>query len=220
MNPNKERIYIFVNGIMTWPGSTKSWNANAVTHCMCYRRIFAEKLEYFTLPTISRIIGQKDRAEKLRKRIQRYIHNGWEIVLVGHSNGCDVILDTLESMAWPRVEEIHLISAACEENFEENGLNEALRRKWVGRVFIYQALQDKPLRLAATLFGKIFGYGKLGIATRDQMNLCDDIEDRDQRVTVVQEETFGHSTWFKEAHFIDTMRLILRDPISGDTTYN
>lgn len=204
----KPTVNVFVNGIMNFPGASNNWNSNAVTHFTCYLQRFSEKLEYFSGPFMTRRMFQKRRAERLRKKLQRYIHKGWSVNLFAHSNGCDVVLDTLRDMQWPRIEEIHLLSAACESDFEENGLNAALRNNMVGHVFVYVAERDLPLKLAGTLLGMFFGYGTLG--RTGPMRVCNEIQCVEKRVTVIRQPDFGHSTWFKEENFNDTMRLLAR----------
>jgi esterase/lipase superfamily enzyme len=196
----KKRIYIFVNGIMTFPGESDNWNAKAVTHFIVSKLTPAEKLEYFSGFLLSRAIWQKKRAEKLRKKLQFYINQGWEICLVAHSNGADVVLDTLRDMNWPAMKELHLFSPACESDFVKNGLNGAMADGRIDKVSVYIAEKDLPLRLAGTLIGWISGFGQLG--RTGPMRVCEDVS---SRVRVVRESDFGHSTWWSEENFAETM---------------
>lgn len=197
------RIYLFVPGINTFPGLSKNWNGKAATHFICYNQYFAEKVEYF-VTALTRPIGQNYRAGKLVATLQRYIEAGWEIVLCGHSNGSDVILDALRSLDWPRIEELHLISPACEADFDKNGLNVALRANRIGLVKVFIAGRDLPLRLAGTKFGRALGFGTLG------SNAGAEAVDPTiaGKVQTVREPGFGHSTWFRKENFTATMNKV------------
>lgn len=125
-------------------------------------------------------------------------YQGWEIVLVGHSNGCDVICDTLKLNPNVQIHELHLISAACEADFEKNGIN-AIK---ASRVVIYIATKDKALKLATLKPARWLGYGVLGKTGPANVRLG-------QRLSIFEEEEFGHSDWFSDTNFDTTMDLIL-----------
>lgn len=196
-------VYIFVNGIMTLPGCSDNWNSKAVTHFIL-RAQFAEKLEYFTAPFLTRRLLQKRRAAKLRLKLQYYTNEDWNIILVGHSNGGDVILDTLKDAGWPRIKAIHFIAGACEADFGENGLNDAMRTGRIGEVFVHIGERDIPLKLAGTLLGMISGYGQLG--RTGPMRVHPGV---DNRVHVKRYPEYGHSTFFSDENFESTMGEIL-----------
>lgn len=191
-------VYLFVNGIMTFPGSGKNWTGKAVTWNHVELGIISEKIEYFSGALFSRSIGQKARAKKLIKTLMYYIIAEFDIVLVGHSNGCDVILDALKEMSWPKIKEVHLISGACEADFDKNELN--LSGKQIGLIRVYVAGKDKALKMAATFLGRLLGYGSLGKTGTINSN-HDNVE------TIVEPE-FGHSDWFAGRSFNETMLLI------------
>ncbi|MEN8134312.1 MAG: alpha/beta hydrolase [Thermodesulfobacteriota bacterium] len=190
--PADKTVCIFVNGILTLPGESDNWNGKAVTWTHLNTPFRAEKVEYLVGP-ISRVLGQKKRARKLIKTLRFY--QGWRIILVGHSNGCDVILDALRKMDWPRIERLHLLSGACEADFDKNGLNEAGTR--IGSICVYVAKRDRALRLADTITGRLLGYGALGKSGPINPALP---------VETVAEPKFRHSDWFKAEHFKTTMQ--------------
>lgn len=204
-----KRVFVFINGILTWPGSVHNWTARAEVYFQCYHEQFAVTMEYLTLPSITRFLFQRMRARKLQEKIQQFIHRrGWEIVLVGHSNGCDAILDCLRIMDWPRVEELHLISAACDEDFDRNGLNQALCKNLIGKVHWYRGGKDWALWFAHNWFSKrVLGYGTLG--RTGPTNLDPLIPQIDKRIIAHEREDFGHSSWFTENNFARTMGMIL-----------
>lgn len=199
-----KRVSIFVCGILTFPGASRNWTGRAVTWTHRHTDQRAEKIEYFVGP-ISRAFGQRHRAHKLARTLEFY--EGWDINLVGHSNGCDVILDTLREMPWMPIRSLHLISAACSADSRANGLDELLSGRAVPfsrpsepivqRATVYIAGRDRALLLAGTITGKALGYGTLG-RTGPVIWM--------HPVHVVKEPAYGHSDWFTPDNFDSTMK--------------
>jgi pimeloyl-ACP methyl ester carboxylesterase len=191
----KKTVYLYVNGILTRPGHSKNWTGRAVTWSHVNRAAFAEKVEYYTGP-LTRVFGQKKRAAKLARVLNFY--RGWRIVLVGHSNGCDVICDCLRDHAVSEIAELHLLSAACKADFSKNGLN-SLPPHWLTSIRVYIAQKDWALKLASTWSARhLLGYGALG--RKGPVNPT-------RRVDIVR-RNFGHSDWFAGEKFDRTMDLI------------
>jgi pimeloyl-ACP methyl ester carboxylesterase len=201
------RVFIFVNGILTFPGESKNWNARAVTFTHNHSgtppgaRTVAEKLEYWAGP-IDRVFGQKSRAAKLADLLRAYA--GWQINLIGHSNGADVIVDCLRDYGrastpcapgLPCIEYLHLVCAACEADFNRNGLNLALAQGRVVNITNYRGTKDYSLALAHSWPGKLLGYGTLGLSGPIDAAKCLDI----------RWDNYGHSTCWNNAHFPRTM---------------
>lgn len=193
------RVNIYVPGIMTLPGAARNWSGRAVTftHRTTGGDIVAEKVEYFTTP-LTRPLRDGSRARKLARTIEFY--RDWAIRLIGHSNGCDVILDALKLLKWSvPVEQLHLVCAACEADFGKNGLNGALQSGAVGEVFTYVAEQDKALRWARTVPGRLLGFGTLGI--KGPQNVDPAVEHLSY-LTIWH--TFGHSDCWRDENFEQT----------------
>ena len=199
MNPART-IYLFVNGIATWPGNFTNWNKRAVTFTHTRTEHRAEAFEYFCTP-LTRPFKEDQRAKHFARALNDYSRAGWNIICVGHSNGCDVILDGLKRAKWPRVESVHLVCGACEADFSRNGLNLALASKDVGRAYVYCAEKDWALPLAHTLPGKILGYGTLGL--HGALHIADDVKDQ---VGQLWWRDYGHSTCWEPDHFVSTMK--------------
>jgi len=199
-------IYLFVNGIATWPGNFTNWNKRAVTFTHTTTEHRAEAFEYFCTP-ILRPFREDERAKHFARAVREYSRLGWKIVCVGHSNGCNVILDGLKRAGWPRVEAIHLVCGACEADFARNGLNYALSFGHVGNVFVYNAEQDWALPLAHTLPGKLLGYGALGLHGAQHIN-----EGVKDRVAQNWWRDYGHSTCWLPEHFKSTMQNFFGPP--------
>lgn len=204
-------VYIAVNGILTLPGSSRAWTDRATTwfHSESRALIQAEKFEYFATP-LTRRLRQHAHARDLADLIRSYA--GRRIHLIGHSNGCDLILRALALDSTP-LASIHLIAAACDEDFNRNGLNNALLFDQLGAVHVYTSPDDAALKWAArpsrALLGWLgLGYGILGLVGPQRV-----LEYADQRHLVHRYDRpgFGHSTWFADPHFDATLNLVLHN---------
>jgi hypothetical protein len=185
-------VYIFVSGILTVPGRVENWTGKAATWVNLYTAAKGENIDYLTGV---RRQGELEHVERLTVVMDQYYANSWDIVLTGHSNGCDVILDSLVEQNWPPVKALHLISGACEADFERNGLNDA-PIPWIS---VWVAGQDRALALADTRAGRWLGYGTLGLEGPRNAAVP---------VTHVNEPDYDHGDWFLPENFTRTMEII------------
>lgn len=207
----KRRVFLFINGILNLPGDAEGWTDRAVTWTHIHTDARAEKFEYAAGP-LTRLIRQQARAEKFARMLSYYPASEWDVHLVGHSNGCDIILRALQVVpAYRRIGGVHLISAAAEADFDRNGLNERLWDGGLGRVQVYCAGKDWALWLAAIFTGFRFGtLGKTGPANPAYL--------RAGCVQTIVEPGFGHSTWFEKGQFDRTMELVTGGNIQAPST--
>jgi len=197
-----KRVYIYVNGILTWPGDSKNWNGRAVTWTHINSEAKAEKCEYWVGP-ISRAFGQKKRAEKLY--VTSTYYRTWEQIIVGHSNGADVILSAMRDWPdFPHVSALHLVCGATNADFQKNMLNFFLLLGRIDRVYVYVAGNDRALRLAHTIPGKILGYGTMGLG--HYLNIDARVKDRVSVINAGKWKHYGHSDCWKDENFDETMR--------------
>jgi len=193
------RIYIYVNGILNFPGGAKNWVGRAVTFTHIYSTARAEKIEYLSFATLSRLLGQRNRSKKLARTLSFY--EGWDIRLVGHSNGCAVILDALRYLDWPPVTALFFFSPACEEDCRKNGLYEYMKSGRLGMLTVFMAGKDLPLRWAASAVGRLFGYGAMGIRGP--------IGSIPEKTRIVRRSEWGHSDWWTDWNFEWSMKQVL-----------
>lgn len=191
-------VLVFINGILAAPGDSEGWTDRAVTWSHLHTPFRAEKLEYFT-GALTRRLFQQGRAEKFARMLERYAAAGFTFSLVGHSNGCDLILRIARILAGSRtIRHVHLVAAACEANFSAmGGLNDLLLDGAVGRVQAYCSRADRALafaRVTSALLGPFgLGYGSLGLV--GPLDVRDDVR---ERVSVIDRPGYGHSTWFAD----------------------
>ncbi len=207
MKVHARPVYIVVNGILTNPGDARAWTDRIVTwlHSHAHVDVQAEKFEYFA-SALTRRLRQQRHADELAALIRNYA--GRKIHLVGHSNGCDLIIRALK-VTHTEIASVHLIAAACDEDFDRNGLNEDLTCEQLGCVHVYTSPDDGVLkylgRTSRALLGWLgLGYGLLGLVGPKFVT-------RAERVWRYDRPGFGHSTWFAEEHFVETVNLILKN---------
>lgn len=197
------KVFIFVNGILNLPGDVSAWTDRAESWIEANTNYKATKMEYFTSALLRRI-HQEDRVDNLKTICERY--GDHKIVLVGHSNGCDVILRLIARNQLD-FHSVHLIAGACEKDFNKNLLNNALRDGSVGKVTVYWSKRDKALKkakLSTRLFGWLgLGYGYLGLV--GPVNVDDDVSGRVESY----ERRFDHSQWFSQKNFNDLMTKVV-----------
>lgn len=223
-------LFIFVNGILNKPGAHNGWTDRAVSWIHQHTEHQAEKFEYLS-GAFTRRFTQKAHAIALQSIINSYRDEETQffgkaprartIHLVGHSNGCDIILRALTPSGGApmlaRIESVHLIAGACEADFEKNGLNDLLMDGRIQRVVIYVGGRDQAMRAARVsqwLVGWLgLGFGTMGLSGPKNVDRILTIDTPiPEEVAVVREPQFGHSTFFDKAHFDTTMRKLTFNP--------
>jgi len=196
-------IYIFINGILNMPSDTDAWTDRAVTWVHIHTGMHAEKYEYFS-PVMLRRFRQQDRAETLARMI-KYYHD-WDVVMVAHSNGCDVVMRTLAILKDKNMKELHFIAPACSRQvlYQMRLLVDTERLE---KFQIFLGGKDRAMKWAAwsqKILGPFgIGYGDLG--GEDPVMVGKIIGEEN----VIFEPQFDHSTWFEKAHFEGTMKKLV-----------
>ncbi len=199
------RAFIFIPGILQTPQTVDSWADHAVYWVNEFvENAVGDRYEYRSGAT-TRWWGQAARVKACEYLLKRYSTR--QITIGAHSNGCEIALRMLRECSDLHVRSLHLFAPAADACFEQNGLNKAIYEARVGEVHIYGSHHDRALwagRLSRTLFGWAgLGYGDLGRAgPANQSDIAKRVSTMNWR------DDFGHSTWFDNDHFHDTMRLI------------
>lgn len=165
----------------------------------------ASEFRYFAGP-IFRRGRQQQRARQLAAMIEGWYDDGFSVVAVGHSNGCDLILRAMGLMV-AHVEALHLISAAADADFAGNGLNDALAHGRCGRVMCYVSDGDSALSVWARLSNWVslglVGYGSLGWSGPQNVDA-----DVTSRVIVVRRDYLEHGGWFAVDQYEATLNAV------------
>ncbi len=207
-----KRIYIYVPGILNLPGSTEGWTDRAVTWTHTRTPYRAEKFEYWNGPLGAMATANK-RAAALIRMLKHYDPERWQIVLVGHSHGCEVIVRALRGFETP-IHAVFLMAPSCSEELSETGLLERLGSNNIYKLVIGIGGRDRLLR-AAKKFSpllKLFGirYGHIGgdnpETVMNQLN--------HKRGRVAYMPTFNHNDWVRHGiNFELTMLGIQRETL-------
>lgn len=208
-------FYYFINGINTNIGNLNGWQYRACRHVEQTTDDDADAYTY-EVRTLTRWLHQ---ASHIRKATEFFM--GWadfqcRRVLVGHSNGCEIIRGMLVDNPGLAVDEVHLIAPAVKHDFEENGLNKAL----IGRVrlkkfCIYASETDRALQAARNTswirwVNTKWGYGHLGLTGPTNVNVL-----LHSKVQTIWNNGFDHGTYFVDPHFKETMAQIMEGPNAG-----
>lgn len=183
--------FIAINGIRTRPGDAKGWTDRFVTwiNTRLGDGIKAEKYEYYC-GALTRRIHQRERADEIARKVGYYRRAGYRVVLVGHSNGCDLIARVLEADG-VEIDCAHLISPAA----DEDDFADAIRDGTIRRIHIYGSRNDRALRLASLTRPLIawrgLGYGSLGLRGREFAKLFPGV------IQDHSDDTCDHSTWLQ-----------------------
>lgn len=187
--------YIVVPGVNNWPGSSMAWTDRAATWLHLNRPAdCAEKFEYLALPLSRRILAER-RALQLAALMDRYPPETFDLVLAGHSNGCDIIARALARAKRP-ANVVHLFSPAVSAEPRRHRLHRLLLDGRIGFLHIYLAGRDRVL--AERFLGGVDLDGVLAQFSEEH------------HTTIHSEPSFGHGTWWRPANFERSMRHITR----------
>jgi len=198
------QVFIAINGIRTNPGDADGWTDRFVTwiHTRTPDGTYAEKFEYYCSALLRRV-HQRERAGQIAAKVGYYRRSGHRVVLVGHSNGCDLIARVLMGCG-QEIDAAHLLAPATDgEMFDEAILSGVIRR-----IHIYGSANDEALKFARNTRKLIgwcgLGYGYLGLQGRD-------FEKRHPHVVRDHSnDEYGHITWFARGPvFESTMQKIV-----------
>lgn len=196
-------VLIFIPGILSNPEDVFGWTDKG---CRDGQRhgFLVDKYEYLALP-ILRPFKQDARSDRVGKLVDAW--NGSKIVIVAHSNGCELTSRFLKKFNH-YIHQIHFIAGANDSNCDRNGINDALLEDRVGDVFIYSSINDEALRKGAkrwTSWLQFIGlnYGWLGLygpANIDPRVLG--------RIHIINDNSQVHRSWLGD-NYEKTMGMVL-----------
>jgi predicted alpha/beta hydrolase family esterase len=203
--------YIIVPGINTSTKNNFDWFVRLTEDLMRVGSGCPVAIEYrYTTGAIFRRLSQGKRAKEIKNLIEKWSEN-FNVVLIGHSNGCDLIQRALK-ITQAKVKNVHAFAGAAEDNIQKTGFYDALNSGRLEKLFVYHSKTDKALGLAARA-SRIFsflglGYGTLGL--HGAVNVPNTLKDK---VFNFSFDGYGHGTYFKE-EYTKTLATILK--LEGD----
>jgi hypothetical protein len=203
------RVWICINGILTRPGDAEGWTDRAVTWLNLHTSGKAEKFEY-AAGILTRRLNQCWRAEAIARMASFYIVEGYEVSLIAHSNGGDLVERVL-GLLWPaKIVSAHLFAPACDGVALAHAVIEG---EQLGALHLYGSANDGALKLARVsrrLVGWAgLGYGDLGLRVREFAQRTPNAFDH-------EDNRQSHSSWFARGEsFERTMRQI----VANDAAY-
>ncbi len=194
--------YIFVPGVLNYPGSARNWTDRAVT--WIHKRAtceVAEKFEYMALPATRKLLAAR-RAAELAALIDNYSIDQFSLVLVGHSFGCELIRLALQQSK-RSANFVHLFAPAVPSEPRRHRLKSMVVSGKIGFLKIY--LSDRDAVLTKHFLGGVSPEG-----VRFQF--------ADEHHTSVASRNFGHCTWFAAPNFEASLRSVAGLAPEGDRT--
>lgn len=135
-------------------------------------------------------------------------HPWSELVIGSHSNGGDAAARLLRDNPAAHCKALHLVAAAADADFELNGLNLVAARRQVGNIYVWVSPDDTVLRDWATLSTRLFGWAGLGYGSLGYVGPKNMSAEAAAITRVIRRPGFGHSDYFNDRNFADTMRTI------------
>lgn len=203
-------FYLIIPGIETDATDQFHWSRRLATQIEVSTNAKAEAYQYH-VKWYSRWIHQQRNVDSVVRKIKERSPTE-RVHLIGHSNGCDLILRALRALrqvdGMTVVHTLHLYSGATDPDFRSNGLNDALEQNDLFEVHIYCSHDDWVLKRLAPVsrgLGHWVGLGFDNLGYVGPRGVLPSVEDD---VTVHLADGFGHGTWFDEAFDITAGYLI------------
>lgn len=199
-----------IHGIMTrqtsasWPDKLVSWAAHAMPG------VIVEKREYtaFPLPAVNTWLLNHIWARECVVEIQNFIREnpGAKVSFVAHSNGTDVALKAIKSLAASGIPThgFVAIGSVLDEDVGRSGIGKLLADGFLGRVVSYSSDCDCAIK-----FGRFTTYGGLG--RFGFTNLACLPYQCYTSIFTRQFNRFGHGDYFTDANREKTFALIKED---------
>lgn len=186
--PGASRHFLFVNGIEAESNDLDAWQFRAADAINRAPTPDKASTYHYEVAWWSKWFLQRRHVPRLAAKVRDLGMWGRDVVLVGHSNGAELICAAFRACPELVAAAVHLIGAACNRSFEKNGLNAALLSGAIGRVYVHFNPGDRVLRVA----NYSFTYGDLG------RHGPQDVDERvRRRVIPIERLGVGHSRYFE-----------------------
>lgn len=199
------RFYLFIRGIRGKPNEVGDFAGNAETYVDNNFPNYKANTIPYSAGALTRRITQESNVSKVRTILFGVSDCG--VYLCGHSNGCDLIERYIRTST-KRIEALHLIAGASEEDFRKNGFNNALSSNKVGKIYVYWSRNDKALQFASKtrpfLSWMGLGYGSLGLVGPRYVSPA--VKER----VISEEWDCDHNEYFNAKNFPKIMQDVTR----------
>lgn len=197
----RPRFYLFVNGIRANSNDLEGWQFRAERYVQRNQLGQANTYHYGVL-AIAKWVMRPRHVKRLAKFIRECVPYECDLVLTGHSEGGDLICETLKVHDDLRAARVHLVAAAARSSFWDNGMNDALLGGRVGKVSVYYNPADTVLKVAKdTAWIPFLNYGHLGLMGPTDV---DPRVDNPVKVECVKcPADYGHSGYFDPGERFD-----------------
>jgi hypothetical protein len=229
------KYFMLFNGINTRTGDLKSWHFRAEDFIENTPPYWQAGTYHYFVTALFRWLRQKFHIAQALIKVSRRSRPEEKIILVGHSNGCDIIVGIIKKLldvkkhqkpeetqaqSELKIAEIHLVAPATEHDFEKNGLNEAVKCGIVGKIFVYISPDDQWLRIAKwtkwiSYVYAGWGYGFLGLV--GPKNVAPETK---SVLTEYKFAGFRHNTYFSDKYFERVMKLTMGDPNASEIYFS
>jgi pimeloyl-ACP methyl ester carboxylesterase len=203
--------FLYENGINSIPSTWTFWPNRAIAWTNKNTPFKAQSLEYLA-GAITGHFRHKTLAAQFADLLRQYSVQDWDIHIVGHSNGCRIVVEGMQAAGWPKVKSVHLLCGAVDGNFARNGLGFALTTGKIGTVNCYMASADLAMRIEDNMLGRWL----FGVRTKDKplgltgpQNVTPFLK-QNNRVTETWWAGYGHSTCWLDQNFDKTLNLIMK----------
>lgn len=196
----KQRVYILINGILTRSTDHQDWPERAEDWIQAHGYGLGRPYMYFT-GALTRLFYQWKRVKDVIKIMESYA-GAFDIILVGHSNGADIICRVLQQSRI-HVSEVHLIAGACENQCSKNGINAAIKKGRLDCAFFYCSKNDDALKFAQRSHW-LLRFGDLGLTGPSKLSTL-----ADSRSVIYWRDDLNHCDWWNEKNFESTIRIIV-----------
>jgi len=217
---DKPTIVFLVRGIAGEPSDFCEWEQSAADWVNVHTPFKARAISYKT-SFLTVWFRRRWRSRRFSYILRQYTTQGWRVVIIAHSEGTVVALDSMRLAGWPHVEAVHLVCGACDSDFHRNGLNFALRIGAIGQLHCCMAGEDHAMWYEDLILGKLlFGIPERSrpLGLNGPRNISPDVMLKVAEHREPPWDNYGHSTCFEKRNFPGTIRTMLS--YTGNTPFD
>jgi len=190
-------------GIMTDAEDNFNWSPSGCDWIEKHLKQPAREIdsEFAPIRTKTKLNSKSEEAA----RVLESLAPDFRLKVITHSNGGELFSRAVR-ITPVRIEEAHLVAAACDADFDKNGFNDALVQDRIGKMKLYCSKIDEALfwaRISKFLAGWAgYGYGSLGRSGPKNVSSYASIH-----LSTIWKD-YKHSAWWDDENFEDSFEMI------------